>query len=66
MIQQSLVNDGPTLIGVRIDDKPGTGTTRRWVTVLELTANGWQTAATRHVLHTALASQPPRHGAVAG
>lgn len=29
LIEQSLVNDGPTLIGVRIDDKPGTGTTRR-------------------------------------
>jgi thiamine pyrophosphate-dependent acetolactate synthase large subunit-like protein len=29
LIDQSLVNDGPTLIGVRIDDKPGTGTTRR-------------------------------------
>jgi hypothetical protein len=38
----------------------GTGAARRWVTVLELTTNGWQTAATRHVLHTALASQPPR------
>jgi thiamine pyrophosphate-dependent acetolactate synthase large subunit-like protein len=29
LIEQSLINDGPTLIGVRIDDKPGTGTTRR-------------------------------------
>jgi len=29
LIEQSLVNDGPTLIGARIDDKPGTGTTRR-------------------------------------
>ena len=29
LLEQSLVNDGPTLIGVRIDDKPGTGTTRR-------------------------------------
>lgn len=29
LIEQSLVKDGPTLIGVRIDDKPGTGTTRR-------------------------------------
>jgi sulfopyruvate decarboxylase TPP-binding subunit len=29
LIEQSLVTDGPTLIGVRIDDKPGTGTTRR-------------------------------------
>ncbi|HEY0850380.1 MAG TPA: thiamine pyrophosphate-dependent enzyme [Bradyrhizobium sp.] len=29
LIEQSLVADGPTLIGVRIDDKPGTGTTRR-------------------------------------
>ena len=29
LIEKSLVSDGPTLIGVRIDDKPGTGTTRR-------------------------------------
>jgi thiamine pyrophosphate-dependent acetolactate synthase large subunit-like protein len=29
LIVQSLTADGPTLIGVRIDDKPGTGTTRR-------------------------------------
>ena len=29
LIEQSLVADGPTLIGVRIDDKPGTGTPRR-------------------------------------
>lgn len=29
LIAQSLVTDGPTLIGVRIDDKPGSGTTRR-------------------------------------
>jgi hypothetical protein len=38
----------------------GTGAARRWVTVLELTKNAWQTPPTRHVLHTALASQPPR------
>jgi len=48
------------LVGLMFQQLRGTGTTRRWVTVLELTANGWQTAATRHVLHTALASQPPR------
>ena len=29
LFEQSLVKDGPALIGVRIDDKPGTGTTRR-------------------------------------
>ncbi|MFO1109119.1 MAG: thiamine pyrophosphate-dependent enzyme [Bradyrhizobium sp.] len=29
LIEQSLANDGPTLIGVHIDDKPGTGNTRR-------------------------------------
>jgi thiamine pyrophosphate-dependent acetolactate synthase large subunit-like protein len=29
LIDQSLSSEGPTLIGVRIDDKPGTGTTRR-------------------------------------
>jgi thiamine pyrophosphate-dependent acetolactate synthase large subunit-like protein len=29
LIDQSLSAPGPTLIGVRIDDKPGTGTTRR-------------------------------------
>jgi thiamine pyrophosphate-dependent acetolactate synthase large subunit-like protein len=29
LIDQSLTAAGPTLIGVRIDDKPGTGTTRR-------------------------------------
>ena len=29
LIEQSLVTEGPTLIGVHIDDKPGTGTTRR-------------------------------------
>jgi thiamine pyrophosphate-dependent acetolactate synthase large subunit-like protein len=29
LVDQSLSASGPTLIGVRIDDKPGTGTTRR-------------------------------------
>lgn len=29
LIDQALSGSGPTLIGVRIDDKPGTGTTRR-------------------------------------
>jgi thiamine pyrophosphate-dependent acetolactate synthase large subunit-like protein len=29
LIEQSLTADAPTLIGVRIDDKPGVGTTRR-------------------------------------
>jgi thiamine pyrophosphate-dependent acetolactate synthase large subunit-like protein len=29
LIGQSMSSPGPTLIGVRIDDKPGTGTTRR-------------------------------------
>jgi thiamine pyrophosphate-dependent acetolactate synthase large subunit-like protein len=29
LIDQSLSSPGPTLIGVRIDDKPGVGTTRR-------------------------------------
>jgi len=29
LIEQSMSSPGPTLIGVRIDDKPGTGTTRR-------------------------------------
>jgi thiamine pyrophosphate-dependent acetolactate synthase large subunit-like protein len=29
LIDQSLAAEGPTLIGVRIDDKPGTGTTKR-------------------------------------
>jgi thiamine pyrophosphate-dependent acetolactate synthase large subunit-like protein len=29
LIDQSLTTTGPMLIGVRIDDKPGTGTTRR-------------------------------------
>jgi thiamine pyrophosphate-dependent acetolactate synthase large subunit-like protein len=29
LIEQSMTSVGPTLIGVRIDDKPGTGTTRR-------------------------------------
>jgi thiamine pyrophosphate-dependent acetolactate synthase large subunit-like protein len=29
LVDQSLSTDGPALIGVRIDDKPGTGATRR-------------------------------------
>src|SRR3989442_7291500 len=29
LVDQSLAASGPTLIGVRIDDKPGVGTTRR-------------------------------------
>jgi thiamine pyrophosphate-dependent acetolactate synthase large subunit-like protein len=29
LIEQSMSSAGPSLIGVRIDDKPGTGTTRR-------------------------------------
>jgi hypothetical protein len=46
--------------GLMFQQLVGTGAARRWVTVLELTANAWQTAPTRHVLHTALASDPPR------
>ena len=37
----------------------GTGAARRWVTVLELSGDAFRTR-TRHVLHTALASDPPR------
>jgi hypothetical protein len=29
LVEQSLSASGPTLIGVRIDDKPGVGATRR-------------------------------------
>ena len=29
LVEQSLTAPGPTLIGVRIDDKPGVGATRR-------------------------------------
>jgi hypothetical protein len=29
LVDQSMTAEGPTLIGVRIDDKPGVGTTRR-------------------------------------
>ncbi|KRQ98986.1 thiamine pyrophosphate-dependent enzyme [Bradyrhizobium valentinum] len=29
LVEESMLAAGPTLIGVRIDDKPGTGTTRR-------------------------------------
>jgi thiamine pyrophosphate-dependent acetolactate synthase large subunit-like protein len=29
LVDRSLAGSGPTLIGVRIDDKPGVGTTRR-------------------------------------
>jgi thiamine pyrophosphate-dependent acetolactate synthase large subunit-like protein len=29
LLDQSLASEGPALIGVRIDDKPGTGATRR-------------------------------------
>jgi thiamine pyrophosphate-dependent acetolactate synthase large subunit-like protein len=29
LIEQSMSSPGPTLIGIRIDDKPGTGATRR-------------------------------------
>jgi thiamine pyrophosphate-dependent acetolactate synthase large subunit-like protein len=29
LIEQSMTASGPAFIGVRIDDKPGTGTTRR-------------------------------------
>ena len=32
----------------------------RWVTSLELTANSWATPAEAHVLHSALATAPPR------
>jgi hypothetical protein len=38
----------------------GTGTTARWETRLELTDDAWASAPTTIVLHTALASQPPR------
>ncbi|HEY7075278.1 MAG TPA: hypothetical protein VH418_07905 [Solirubrobacteraceae bacterium] len=38
----------------------GTGAAARWSTRLSVTADAWATPVRAHILHTALASQPPR------
>jgi hypothetical protein len=48
------------LLGFMCQRIAGTGSARRWVTQLELTADGWGTSPQRFVLHTALSSSPPR------
>jgi hypothetical protein len=40
----------------------GSGATARWTTQLELTADAWLNPAANMLLHTALASSPPRQG----
>lgn len=50
------------LVGLMFQQLVGAGPAKRWVTQLELTADAWGTPATELVLHTALASEPPRDG----
>jgi hypothetical protein len=49
-------------VGLLFQQLVGLGSAARWVTQLELTDDGWQGAPTNMVLHTALASDPPRKG----
>jgi hypothetical protein len=50
------------LLGLMFQQLMGTPPAARWVTQLELTADGWATPAMSNVLHTALATDPPRRG----
>jgi hypothetical protein len=50
------------VLGLMFQQLVGAGTAARWVTQLETTADAWATAATSLVLHSALASSPPRTG----
>ena len=50
------------LLGFMFQQLVGTVPAARWVTQLELTADAWATPATSYVLHTALATDPPRIG----
>jgi hypothetical protein len=49
-------------VGLLFQQLSGAGGAARWVTQLELTDNAWATAPNAMVLHTALASDPPRQG----
>ena len=53
-------NDGTA--GLLFQQLTGAGGAARWVTHLELSDDAWGTAPTAMVLHTALASDPPRTG----
>jgi hypothetical protein len=55
------VNSSGTL-GVLFQQLTGSGNAARWVTQLELTNDAWATPAANMVLHTALATDPPRRG----
>jgi hypothetical protein len=46
--------------GLLFQQLQGTGATARWTTKLEVTRNAWSTVDFAAVLHTALASTPPR------
>jgi len=53
------VND-QGLLGFMFQRLAGTGSTARWRTMLELTADAWASDPQRFGLHSALASSPPR------
>lgn len=49
-------------VGLLFQQLAGAGSTTRWVTQLELSDDAWSTPTNAMVLHTALASDPPRKG----
>ena len=49
-------------IGLLFQQLVGIGAAERWVTQLEVTGDAWAGSPTAMVLHTALASSPPRDG----
>jgi hypothetical protein len=53
------VND-QGLVGLMFQQLVGAGAAAQWTTRIELTQDAWATPATRHIVHRALASQPPR------
>jgi hypothetical protein len=58
----SLAVNSEGLVGLMFQQLIGAGATARWVTQLETTPDGWATPPTSLVLHSALASTPPRKG----
>jgi hypothetical protein len=58
----ALAVDSGGTVGLLCQQLAGAGGAARWVTRLELTGDAWKTAPTPMVLHTALASDPPRTG----
>ncbi len=56
----SLAVNDQGLVGLLFQQVVGAGAARRWNTRIELTDDAWATPATRHIIHAASATQPPR------